>query len=95
MALSPLESLNFLPVDIFFFTPGCLCSFARKSPQNVKKIARFPGAETFRTYTKARCHGFFWALTPGLEGPESLWQLEGFLGERAKIKKKEGQGIGL
>ena len=42
--ISPLDFLNYLQC-IFPFSPGLLCNVVRKSPQNVEKIARFPGGE--------------------------------------------------
>ena len=32
-------------MDSFPFSPGLLCNLVRKTPQNVEKIARFPGGK--------------------------------------------------
>ena len=48
-------------MDLFFlFLQGFLCSSVGKSPQNVEKIARFPGGEKSAESCHAcGCHGFF------------------------------------
>ena len=47
--VSPLDFLNCFP-----FSPGFLCSLVRKWPQNVEKVARFPGGEK----SAEPCHVF-------------------------------------
>ena len=50
-----LSSVDFLP-----FSPGLLCNLVRKWPQNVDKIARFPGGETsVESCHVCGCHGVF------------------------------------
>ena len=47
------------PVD-FHFSPGLLCNLVRKWPQNVEKIAPFPGGEkSAESCHVFGCHGFF------------------------------------
>ena len=42
------------------FSPVTLCNLARKSPQNVEKIARFPGGEkSIESRHVSGCHGFW------------------------------------
>ena len=58
--ISPLEFFEFSPVDYLPFSPGFLCNFVRKRPQNVEKIARFPGREkSVESCHVSGCHGFF------------------------------------
>ena len=52
------EFLNFL--QWIFSFPGFMCKLAWKSPQNVEKIARFPGREKCaESCHVSGCHGFF------------------------------------
>ena len=44
----------------FYVSPGFLCSLVRKSPQNVEKIAQFPGGEKIAESCHVPgCHGFY------------------------------------
>ena len=54
-------STDFFFSGIFFlFSPGLLWSLARKWPQNVEKVARFPGGEKgVESCHVSGCHGFF------------------------------------
>ena len=54
-------SFLFSPVDLFFpFSPGSLCNLVRKWPQNVEKVAGFPGGEkSVESCHVSGCHGFF------------------------------------
>ena len=46
--------------ECFPFCPDLLSTLARKSPQNVEKIARFPGGEkSVEPCHVSGCHGFF------------------------------------
>ena len=57
-APSPLDFCEFSPVDVF--SPGLLCNLERKWPQNVEKIARFPGGEKgVESCHVCGCHGCF------------------------------------
>ena len=47
-------------IGFFPFSPGLLCNIIRKRPQNVEKIARFPGGEkSLESCHVCGCHGFF------------------------------------
>ena len=51
---SPLDLVDVIP-----FSPGFMCKLARKSPQDVEKIARFPGGEKgAESCHVCGCHGF-------------------------------------
>ena len=48
------------PVDFSPFSPGFLCSLVGKSPQNMERIARFPGREkSVESCHVSGCHGSF------------------------------------
>ena len=50
---------NFLQWIFLPFPPGFPCNLVRKSPQNVDKIARFPGgAKRVESCHVSGCHGF-------------------------------------
>ena len=64
---SPLEFGRFSPVflqcisssELFPFSPGFLCNLVRKSPQNVERIARFPGGvKVAESCHVSSCHDF-------------------------------------
>ena len=58
-APSPLDFSNCLEW-IFPVSPDFLCSLVRKSPQQVEKIARFPGGDkSAESRHVSGCHGFF------------------------------------
>ena len=74
-APSPLDFFRFSPVDFFPFSPGLLCNLVRKWPQNVEKIARFPGGEKGAESCHAcACHGFFGPETGGLHDGHEWWK---------------------
>ena len=51
---------NFSPVDTFSFSPDFLFNLVRKWPQNVEKIAGFPGGEKIAESCQVSgCHCFF------------------------------------
>ena len=87
-APSPLDFYEFSPVDSFsFFSPGFLCNLVRQSPQNLEKIARFPGGEkSVESCHVSGCHGFFSVPiaapsdhlqeSPGPSGPKSQKSLK-------------------
>ena len=52
------------------------CTLVRKSPQNVEKIARFPGGEkSVESCHVSGCHGFFSSPRSKLRpGPSKLWK---------------------
>ena len=52
--------LNFLQWIFFPFLQVSLCNLERKWPQNVEKVARFPGGEkSVESCHVCGCHGFF------------------------------------
>ena len=52
--------LGIFSSGFFPLSPGLLCNLVRKSPQNVEKIARFPGGEKGEESCHVSgCHGFF------------------------------------
>ena len=56
----PLATYPLKSARIFLFSPGLLCNSVRKWPQNVEKIARFPGGEkNVESCHVCGCHGFF------------------------------------
>ena len=60
LAPSPLDFLNLLQWIFFPFSPGFLCNLVRTWPQNVEKIAQFPGGEkSVESCHVSGCHGFF------------------------------------
>ena len=70
---------EFSPVVVFFCSPGLLCNLVRRSPQNVEKIARFPGGEkSVESCHVSGCHGFF--------GPDRRCLAVGFRGRKVSGK---------